>query len=1065
MKRGKTVNKLRWESLQKCSKSLCTFMTILCLGSTPILSDIAFANAQTPNPDLKNRDEHKVNQNQAVNQVGALMQNFIGMHQSHQNQMQMINQQAQLQQMMTPQYEPARFFRQCQMLSAPNFPEGICSQPPTSPHEAGLVNAVTEGAERQIEIIKMAMSEAKNQPDGLGIQCLEDARNQTNTQLRNRLEGLTALITEINKQNQKFRDDNQQLLNAIQDDYALLTGQNKGRRDLASQSQNHADLFSNECQNIMAKESGVGRINQIMNSSGLLGLQNDITSERGEATSFLSNRSSVISDIETSIQNIQRGIRNHGVETTSGDFNTLFQRIAGSDEATRQLFGSDSPLVRVVGSEFTEIQQRKNDAQQTLASLGVSTNIPTMDGNFRRNLNDSFIDDIVHEMRRSNDNLVVKCMTGQGSSARGMSLDDVLASVHHSQIEDRSIPAVREFQGQLRQILNSDSSLEAKLDQIRQLEERSGQIRITYLDSESRMVQGGSIYNYFQQASQSCRREVNRTTATSQHRLNDNIQRVRNELHGLANEYDTFASNLANNISDTLINCQGRDLPSGANSCHSGMMDKTNPQFCVRHATQCANQINSCYSEVRQVVETKQNEIQQKANQYNNNIQAFVAAQEQLLTQIKNRLLQDQTMIQQFFPGADFSLEANLFITMPEMVDEFGVQIRGGSDFIPGGLEELAERVHQMQAKFSEQANKVNNVLNDYISKQRENLRKQKHNLSRRVDQCERKLQAFASKANKDYERERELFQKSATEVQNVCNRFEQLGAMNPHAACDGFVQDLFKSSLEASAHLSAEAKRVINDYNNHCAEFQNERRVSSKDEFEGDLVELCKANGGVWDKSIRDIANRYASSMNGVSGRDIINYMDTGDSRDIENYRDNQHVLEQFRELHLSIKDGRISQSSTSEDIIQDLGDRFCKGISQESKCRQRINDQLINSINGYSETNICNNIGIEAFAKASASATTDNNNTIRTTADRLRSDIVRDNYSRANIILGNLVDGLNPERGIASANLPSAFGENTSSIACHAQAGQQRGGQDFLQMFDQMTGGDFATGRGTSR
>lgn len=1001
----------------------------------------------------------------------GMIQHLTGQISQHQQQMNMIRQQTAMMQSLRPQTTPARFFPGCQLPAVAQFPENVCRPPAQDPGEFQMAQTIHQAAMIHANSLEGMLNTAKNQRPQNGIQCLQDGKTATNSQMQQRLRSLQQMIDLIEKNNQQFRDDNAEILGRIQDDHALLTGA-QGARGLASRTENFAERFSPECRNIL---DGPGQISSTIQRQGLTGLQAGIADDQQEAQNFAANRNSLIHDINQASQHIANTLREHGVEPRAGESGQeALERALTNHPAARQLL---TPLADVVVNDISELNDFKTRVQSDLRQMGIDYQIPRMDGNFQV--------DFAHFEAGANNyfrkQFVNECVTGSSSTGLGMSARDIMRSLRHTQLsrgEDRVV--LDNYREALQNILESDAFIEDKLEEIRRLDQTVGDgfVRVTYRDGDAR-ERTVTPYDLYMQTIQACQQQFEQDdtfSTTGSHRsMAMNVQRARERMRELQNRHQNFLSNLSSNISDRLINCQGRSLQAG--QCSTDLFNPGGENFCINHATECSNKIRTCYNEVRQQVEQVETRLNQNAATYNASSEAFIARQEQLLQQIKAHVLQDQQMISQFFPGAEFDLAAGLHISMPEMKEIFGVQLRGGGEI---DHREISQKLQQMKGELQRQQRGVNDVIANYIGEQQQNMQRNKARWRDLASQCDQFKESYRAQMMDQYRQQMESFSTHSQQLGDFCNRFDRLGFMAPQAACSGVVQDLFEDSMGAiSQHLSGDALGLITEYNNFCESDQNE--VPTDLEIPNNLVTLCEVSGDNFNEGLEMFIREFAESASDdeIRASDIRNYIteesDAALPRDFIDYY--QREITGLREMQRAATSSLDNHGDLEEyaanhcrSAHQDLLDQ-CEDAQESSdgegteppSCRraqQRINQcqgQVDRVLAGFhTEDDICQNIR----ARQEILIVAHGENTNISNAAR--------NFLSVDRAISRTYHTLNDDqiRSIASSSEHnwSRLGESSRNVSCHAgQSGGRMPGDDFLRNFDAQTGdpGSFGVGR----
>lgn len=1038
---------------------------VLTLCYVPIFQDLSLLHAQ------EIRDQHVVQDNtmsQFRDMIGAITSQI----QNQRAQMMAMQQAQQLQRNLMPQTGPARFFPQCQLPAVTPVPVGACETPIQSDHEVMMYETLRQGANVQVNFMEGMLNTAKNTPPQSGIQCLQDRKHETMSQLNARLNGLTNLMDQMDKRNQLFRDRASELLDDLRDDYGLLVGAARGRLSNDTMSIDHSSNFSLECQNVLSQQDA-GEINQVIFENGFNGLRLGLQGDRNQALNFASNKSSIQEDINQSINHIQDVINRHGLEPGNNQsFQELITSYASSHESIRTLAQSpDSPLVRLLSSEATPLISRKLELQQELQSQNLDYTIPRMDQHFQRNFDINNLEEIFRKR------YVNRCVNNQGQmNVINMTQSDILGSLTHPEF-GRNAPIVRNFRAALENILNHNNPnvyIEDQIAELRRLyESYGGNIDVEYSNSEGRR-ESRPIYQLYGDLVNRCNRHYTSSQDLRDSEANE-VRRMTDQLRDFKQNHQNFNADLGSKISDKLIRCDGRELTSGPGFCQTDIFNPSNRNFCINHAEQCSNHITQCYNQVEKKYNDTKTRIDRSASEYNAAVESFVADQERQLAVIKQRLIEEQARLEQFFPGAHFQLADELFIEMPPEVDEFGVKIRGGSEYPQIAMRDLSEKLSTLRGQYEDQMMQVQNVINEYIQEQEQNLYRNKDRWQRLADNCDMASQQYAQQQMENYREQTQAFNQRASEVSDFCNRFHRLTRMNPNAACSGFVSELFESSLSAAGNISGDAIHAINEYNNLCARTQNEtrerdrRRDSTRDAIEdlpSELLAVCTSFSEDWDRGIREIARHVGRQIN-IHHNDIMTYAKNGSSANISTTQAHDHsdILTSFRRLYQNTLENR--RADDFESLVSDI-------CSDDEECFERILSKYDldgTRVQGYNgdNANFCDTARLESEVQFLRGNETPTPVELRENSNELRAQDFAESsghYYAANSDLRFINSFLRSRGSSASRDLASIdrewtrLGEHAQTISCHAQEQQQRGFADFLRVFDQTTGGAHAIG-----
>ena len=241
--------------------------------------------------------------------------------------------------------------------------------------------------------------------------------------------------------------------------------------------------------------------------------------------------------------------------------------------------------------------------------------------------------------------------------------------------------------------------------------------------------------------------------------------------------------------------------------------------FCMAHAQQCAGEVNKCYNDVKARVEQKTNVLKSKAQMFNANVGTLVARQEAILKQVTAQVNADSEFIKRFFPGANYTAPADLFVGMPETMgpndpnNKYGVPIIGDLSKI----NELPGKIELLKNQLKEQKGKIQSVIKKYASEQNQAISQNQSKWKAFGAKCKATEKAFRQQmAAAEAQKQKDFAEKKA-EVGDFCNRYNRLKNLSPTAGC-GKVEDLYSDSNNIAAHLNGDVLGSLDAYSNICS-------------------------------------------------------------------------------------------------------------------------------------------------------------------------------------------------------------------------------------------------------
>ncbi len=375
-------------------RSLITHTSIFCL----------LISLPTPNSVLLGQIPVSSLAGTGVGIIQAVGQQVL---QAKQQQAALQNQTAVMQGMRV-QLRPARYFPQCRVpQSKSGIPENACENI-ASPGQLGMVIGLQRAALANRDLFDQMMSLKQNTPRPAGLQCIDEARKQADSSMRDRINALTALQTRINKETQLFKEDNKRLIEEMSKDNAILNG-GRGANSLDIKSENLAKNFSSGCQNL---NGGIGGINKSIRQGGLLGILNGKMDDfQSKANTYRSNEIIFKKDVDTMIQRMVQNMTAEGIE----NFQMNSSQVRGLSP------GVVSRVDALMKEQSRELEKYKTQTQIEITKLGINYQIPSFDRNFSIEF-EEFNNGASNFFQKQ---FINECVTGSTENSIGLSSSDI----------------------------------------------------------------------------------------------------------------------------------------------------------------------------------------------------------------------------------------------------------------------------------------------------------------------------------------------------------------------------------------------------------------------------------------------------------------------------------------------------------------------------------------------------------------------------------------------------------------------------------------------------------------
>jgi hypothetical protein len=893
---------------------------------------------------------------QAQSTVGQALQGAIGiiqggMNAALQQQQQMLAQQ-QLQAQMAslqPRMVPSKYHPQCAVAQAvTDFPEGACNpnSPPQTPQEAQEAAAFRELAVSYESFFQNLLAESQNSPRPVGVQCIEEANKQTDAQLQDKINGLQALINQVKKEAQLFEQNQQKLKEEMDKNRDILYGNKSNNAETLNTD--YLAEFTPACQTFY-KNSGQTTILR----SGFTGLRNNSETMKNQAGTFENNRQAYIDDINNQLTSIRNGIKQDGL---SSDLQQNIERLLTINGSTFQ-FGSANALISAKVSEF---QKKFEIIQRDLQAVGFNVTADDLNGDFNERMS-RFAEGAGAFFKKE---AINDCVNGRGSTGIGLSTNQILQGLRHRR-SSGSATTLDWYRTALNNILSSDAFIEDKMIAIQRLDKRLGVgevlVQVQGADGNSRSV---TPYDLYKQQIEVCEARISQDdTFSTVDGLRDQggsvaerIQDAERALRKGINLEKNFAQELSQAMFDRVVNCDG--IQKSEEKCMPGesgalpALDTTDGQFCVAHATSCANQAKSCYAETDTIVKKRQQQMKTLAAGYNERVSALIAKQEFFLNQIKAQVIADAEFIKRFLPGTSYAFPEDLFVKMPqEKIDpEYGVAIAGDINDISNLTEDLPRKLGSLKKMLEGQQQRVAAELGQYLQSQRQGMSADAGKWSELKGKCESSIQAFNQMMAQQQQQQGEEFGKS----QAFCQKYNAAASAaangtNPAAGC-GVADDLASEAFEVAAGLAnpTAIRQAALEFQAHCEEANNEGEERDDDE---------RSRRSVSDRDFQTLARQCGNSTSDdtILGplvrralRGIPDGISSDDERRLRDIINGETGSRSLASIELDLSDD-IYESSYYRNLVEpikQIREASFNALTLSDTVRERLTDPAIRNL-----------------------------------------------------------------------------------------------------------------------
>ncbi len=696
-----------------------------------------------------------------------------------------------------------QFFPECPIpASMTAMPQNVCSA--ASPDPAAISSMITYEsiAKSWVNYFDQMMNEASNSKTPFGMKCLQDKQKALDSQLTEMVNNLTRLQDQLNKDKETFKANNKKLLEDMKQTNDELMG-SSGGNNLALKTKDFAKYFSQSCQSVIGEEGlAMGA------AKGLNGIMQDLSPANKRAADYNSNKAMVEADLRRDIDKIQKTIADGGLQ----DY--FDGKITESSK-----FQS---LVTATQKQSAEFKLAKERIAKELGKIGYE--LPTMDKNFSVDF-DEFLKGSTSFFKKQ---YINDCVTGADKSGTAISTEQILSSLRQNSTGSAGT-ARDKYKAALQTILNSDAFIEDKLNQIKALENTYKDISITYQNANSQRVTS-TPYDLYIKTLAACETRYAQDDTFSANGSNGVSQKKKVErgqalLRDLKSLHDNYSSQLGSRVLEQVMNCNGESKKSGATCGDKGSFDTAAPTFCMAQANQCANEVQGCYAEANKHVETRKAKLEAQAKTFNNNAAALVARSNALYKAQTNAVMDMVKVVQARFPGTNFEIPANMFISMPEMKkDTFGVDMANDGNI--AFMDELPKKIDLLKKVFKDQQTAANDQIKQYIEKQNMAMAREKERWNSLAGECKGMIDTssreVAKMNNENMKKQAEMDNK----VRNFCRKYQAL-SNHPNGACES-AKKLSNEVDDVMSRVLPTVVTNVSEFNGVCNSFGNETESSS---------------------------------------------------------------------------------------------------------------------------------------------------------------------------------------------------------------------------------------------
>lgn len=742
--------------------------------------------------------------------------------QKNQMRMQQLAQEQaiQLQKQFTPKYGPSKYFPECQMpMAMPNLPKDVC-QMSMDPAKVSLMYAYEKMSSNMMNYYDQLVNEATRVPN-VGISCMQNQTKKFDDQMTEMINNLTRLQTQLKEEAQQFRENNKGLLADMETTNTELFGGDPGgeQNTVNGKTRDFTKLVSPECQ----RSVGSGMMGAAA-EKGFNGLLQSMAPKNQSANSYMNSRGQIESELKASVQKMKDSIAADGIEAW------MSPDASGTSKAQLDLaekLSSYPSLGTIVNKEKQNLMSQSVRISKALTSLGYE--LPRDLGNETSSSLANMISSVQFDLK----NKYVSDCTFNSTKGVALDFDKVLSSIEQLSTNNSKV-ALEGYKTALRNIYNSDDSLETKLQKIKDLDSSYSGISISFINFNG-AKEIATPYALFNKTRENCNNKYAQYES-------GNSKKVESLLREYKTITDSFPGKLGNSIVNTVINCNGEALKP-TDSCDENALSPAKQQnFCMAKATACATQMQSCYNELNTQVEKRKVKLNGLAQTFNNNVQTMITRSNNLFKGQLAKIESLNKMIQQRFPNSNFTIPNDMFIPLPATAkDKYGVDLAGNGD-MESMTKVLPEKIESLKQMFAQQKQKSDEEIGDYIGKQKQNISEQKEKFNALYSEC----RGAADASTKQMDASNQAGQKAQDEmnakVSSFCRKYDAL-RQSEAPAC-GQIDGLVESADEVASRLSKRTYGTLSAYQNYCNSYNNQKKLQDDADEACDLIDGPVVNG-----------------------------------------------------------------------------------------------------------------------------------------------------------------------------------------------------------------------------
>lgn len=880
---------------------------------------------------------------------------------------------------------------------------------------------------------KYASSQNSSAP--VGMQCISNSIKTLEDSAKTTLGELEKMVNAFDAMKKDFENAQQVNIKNMKDiNEELNGGGNSSSQDF--KNKDYTAQFPKECNDLLT-----GSLDQKVKTGGLLSLQKDFISKDSKAANF---RGQSLNQVKQQLTNdkkkIAKALKERGLTAVSSS--VTFKGL------------TFAPLFKeAMGNIIVPINENIGKANSIIAELGIKDQVPDLaDPSFEAKL-----DSVLEKSQTTyKDKFILDCMRGDNNVAYSTSIQNVIGRFTNRVTSGQGASLI-EFKQKAPSLIGNAQSVVDLEGSINVINDNNIKVQVTNSDNQA---QSKTLSQYYTDLKNECTNIYDGRLApangdTAALNFKKRAEQAKKELNSIKKDISKVLTgstssgafgSIEQEIDDLVMNCGGTVVTS--NSCTEDAFDTSKGSFCLKRASTCSTQINSCKTVVSNFVDDRTKKLKSNADLHNKAVTDLEKRANTLVNNM-NTIAENmsKTLYAKLYPSgipaqlrAAYGIPTSSGFAIPESVKPINLIAQDQAPFngillkgITNGKLDLKsfdgqfkKNVKDLKKELSENIENQLRVAQSSVDGNQKVWNTELEKWTQIVQDCAKTVDAKKAAIAQANQKAQDAAAKNAQSQANFCRK---MVAFSAGPGCKGTtsVAALFEEANEIGHLLGADVFGALGEYNKLCGTNQSE---DSEDEKES-LADKKVA-------ALEDLCDQASPKDNA----DLVNFIK-------ENYLDNE-MPDEFKEQKDEIEKYLAGQPTNKEfkELIAP-GTHF--GV--KLKALKAIYSQIMDP--STQVKNICKakpELLTSALEKCNAEAGKGYENSIPKCEEAMKKKY--SNSEDKQIVGAKILRITN----IDSGNSFSKIGENYGGTSCAAIAGTskpknmfQNNSGDFADIFSQ--------------